>query len=452
MGKGKSKGREANRHNKDSGRPVKEMSMSDYLAAAPGLLMCFMVVMMLVLDVAVAGMLDRQYPEFQRMFRVLNIAAAAAVLPLIVYRCRFYAKSGPDLKAYKNRRHRAAVFALWGLFALWILISTAVNGLTSEALHGLPYRNIGAFHSISFIIIYLWASSDIRRDSLRRDIVIAYITAADALALAVLYDIFTGGIAAFHEKKEISGIFFNGNHYGYFLMMAVLLGIGLWLFGNMRQAVFGAASSALNAVLLAVNHSMGSIIAVAGAVALTALYILIWDRSRARRMAILLAASAALVLAAMALIPDLQKEFVKFAADVGDILSNNAKGSTGHNRIKVWRRTAEYISARPFFGYGCEGMSMDLYAEYAISNPHNELLTYAAYYGIPAAGLYTAAVLTTLAERVRRTSDRDVWSAVACMAAAGYFISSVTGVSMFYTTPFFYVFMGISMTVAINNH
>ena len=380
------------------------------------------------------------------MFRALNMTAAVAALVLAAYRCRALIRQRSGLRETLRSGHRAATAVLWGAFILWVLISTAVNGLTTEAVHGLPYRNIGVPLLTAFIVIYLWASSEIRRESLRRYIVEIYIAAADALAIAVLYDIVTGSISAFHEKKEVSAVFFNGNHYGYFLVMAILLGAGLYLFGDSRRAAFGALSASLNSVVLVINHSMGSILAVIAVMVLTGIYITVCNRQRVKRLTLMLAAAAVIIIAALALSSDIQKEFVKFAADMSDILSGRMKDSTGHNRIKVWRLTADYILARPLFGYGCEGISLDMYEETAISNPHNEFLTYAVYYGIPAALLYTAAVITTLAESVRKMHGPDVWSAVSCMAAAGYFVSSVTGVSMFYITPFFFVFAGIAMT------
>jgi len=71
------------------------------------------------------------------------------------------------------------------------------------------------------------------------------------------------------------------------------------------------------------------------------------------------------------------------------------------------------------------------------------VLSYAAFYGIPAALFYTAGVLGVIGSTAIDSST-NVPHKAACMAAAGYFISSFTGVGMFYTLPFFFIFLGLS--------
>jgi O-antigen ligase len=285
----------------------------------------------------------------------------------------------------------------------------------------------------------------IKRESFGRYILAAYLAAADLIGIAALYDIFTGGIAAFHDKKEISAIFFNGNHYGYFLLMAILIGIAYYLFSNGRLAVFGAASAALNLALLAVNHSLGSILALIIVLVCTGLLILIKDRVYLKKFGILVAAAVALFVAALLISPALRKEFTVLAADIAAILNNSADGSAGHRRLQMWTLTAGYISEKPLLGYGCEGIAFMLYEVMKVSDPHCEALAYAAYYGIPAALLYVAGVTGVLLTGIRRMESNGVQQKAACMAAAGYFISSFVGVGMFYTLPFFFIFLGLCL-------
>jgi len=128
---------------------------------------------------------------------------------------------------------------------------------------------------------------------------------------------------------------------------------------------------------------------------------------------------------------------------------NMVKGSTfttgdesaGHNRWLLWQITMEHIASRPFLGYGCEGLSETLMDLTGRANPHNEILTYAAYFGIPAALLYAAGVLITVINGIRSGEHASM---TAAFAAAAYFISSMFGVSMFYTTPFLFVLLGLS--------
>ena len=139
-----------------------------------------------------------------------------------------------------------------------------------------------------------------------------------------------------------------------------------------------------------------------------------------------------------------QKEIATFGKDLVSIISGQASGTEGHNRIRVWSRTWSYITEKPVFGFGCEGMSERLYIGTGISNPHNEILTYAAYYGIPAAMSYAAGVIAIFVRYFRGRKQATASQKTACMAAAGYFISSLTGVAMFYLTPLFFTLLGFA--------
>ena len=85
-----------------------------------------------------------------------------------------------------------------------------------------------------------------------------------------------------------------------------------------------------------------------------------------------------------------------------------------------------------------------LYEEMKVSDPHCEALAYAAYYGIPAALFYITGVIGMLIASVNRIKTNGIPQKTASMAAAGYFISSFVGVGMFYTLPFFFIFLGLS--------
>ena len=79
-----------------------------------------------------------------------------------------------------------------------------------------------------------------------------------------------------------------------------------------------------------------------------------------------------------------------------------------------------------------------------ISNPHNELLTYALFFGVPAAVCYTVAVLMIFLRHLVSGAWKDPYALMAFSAALAYFISSFFGVAMFYTTPFFFIMLGYS--------
>ena len=423
------------------------LSIIDELASFPGLLMCLLIAVMLILDVSVSEMLDKQYQVFQDLFKWFNIIAIVSGLIVLGYRLlAIIRKNQTPSHDYRLLLHPYTAFAA---FAVCIMISTCINGFTEEAIKGIPYRNIGIILMMTMLLVYMGVTSTIENDYYRKLLPAIYLSLSAAVAFATLYDRYIRRIPAFHAKKELSAIFFNGNHYAYFLAMAILIGIGYYIYGNNRQAVAGGAAAVLNLLVLVLNHTLGCILAVGIVMIIVSFSAVKKDSNCRKRILMMWVASAAAACTVFLISPDMRREFAVFWRDIADILNHTAKGSAGHNRLKIWRLTVEYITERPLFGYGCEGISMKMYAETAISNPHNEILTYAAYYGIPAAVFYTYGVLAALAGRLL-SYDSDMTGKIACMAAAGYFISAITGVVMFYTTPFFFAFMGLSIK-SLNN-
>ena len=407
--------------------------MTDYLAFLPGILMCAMLIIVLILDIAVPGMKEKQYEDFPNIFTFMDYVIIAGGLLHI------------GIAAKRRDLHFEKIDILFAAFALLILLSTIVNGFNFMTIDGVPYRYIGILNMFAFMLIYMGVTRALKSETFAGYILTGYLATADLIGLAALLDIMTGGIAAFHEKKELSAIFFNGNHYGYFLLMAVLIGVAYYLFSESNLSVFGAASAALNLIVLAINHSLGSIIALIIVLIATGIVIAVKDRSYSRKMLLLAAVLAASFVIALLVSPALRKEFTVLASDLGAVLSGTAEGSAGHRRLQMWTLTAGYISERPLLGYGCEGIAFMLYESMKVSDPHCEPLAYAAYYGIPAALLYIAGVVGVIYMNIRRTETNGLVQKAACMAAAGYFLSSFVGVGMFYMLPFFFIFLGMAL-------
>ena len=401
------------------------------LTLMPGVLMCSMILLVLILDLFMPDMADTQYEVFPDIFMVTDHLAAACMVLFVI--------ASAKKKTLKFDRS----FAPFAAFALLIIISTCANGLTRQAVEGIPFRYIGIFNMFAFMLAYMWLSGQSVTESLRTKVLLLYLLAADLVGISALADLYVIRIPAYHAKKELSAVFFNGNHYGYFLLMAVLIGAGLYVYGEGKGKVFGAASAALNAVLLALNHSMGSILAVVIVTAGMSACVLIYDKDRAKRLAVLILSMAACLAAALVFSHAVRNEFISLGTDMAALLNGSRDSTIGHNRLLLWKLTAEYIRERPLLGYGCEGIAFSLFDATGRSNPHSEVLTYAAYYGIPAALCYLAGIAVFFTRYFKNRKSAEISSRIACMAAAGYFVSSLTGVAMFYTAPFFFIFLGL---------
>ena len=408
--------------------------MADYLAILPGFFMCLMLLLMLVMDITIPEMFDKQYEDFENIFALFNSLVIVCGIIFIVI----------DVRKNKGLKSDIKSFVPFLLFAACIIISTCVNGITEEAIHGVSYRNIGVIHMLAFMIVYMGVSSRISRESFCRNFITGFLGLSILVAAAAIYDRYITPIPAFQAKKELSAIFFNGNHYGYFMVMAIMTGVGCFIFAKTKMALFGAAAAIVNSFVLILNHSLGCILAVIVSIIIACVILGLRFKECRRRILYLIIGATIVLIAAIVFSTGVRQEILKLIADINAVVGGNAPGSTGHNRLKVWRLALEYIGEKPLLGHGCEGISMRMYSETAISNPHNEFLTYAAYYGIPAMIFYISGIFTTLIHGF--SLDYNSYpGAIACLAVLGYAISSIFGVAMFYTTPFFFIFLGLSI-------
>ena len=443
----------------------------DYLAVLPMLLMTGITFLMLIMDLAMPEMYQGQYESYPALFRGANILICLS--GLAYYLITLKRDRSFFTEYFKTRRIAIVSFLL---FFVCIIVSTLVNGFEDKAIHGVSFRNIGIFHIFVFILIYMFLSSCLKNSGLRKFSVLSFMGVSDLVAAAALVDRFISPIKAFTDKKDMGAIFFNGNHYGYFIVMAVLLSFGLVLYSQeVKIRIFSLISLILNLIVLAYNGSLGCVLAVLIVLAVTPLITHKTHPDMLKQNLIMLAVLAALILAygistgmIMSLIEDIRL-----------VITGSSSASTaGHNRWLLWTTTAKYISERPFTGYGCEGLSDILYDELGRANPHNEILSYASQFGIPAACFYVIGVVSTLissfkpgngASSLKPGSDAsslkpgsyasslkpgsnasslkpsDEVSTASLFAALGYFISSLFGVPMFYTLPFFFIFLGLSV-------
>ena len=406
--------------------------IAEAAAAAPALLLCAATLIMLLLDIALPSMKDAQYVVYPVLIKITGLLGMVCAAACFRY----------DL--YTERLRLDAASVLFMLFMGCVVISTCINGLTQDVLFGVRYRYIGIFDLAVCFTVYMYCSSRIRRESLKRLILTVLTAVSDAVAAAFLFNEFLGGIPAFQGRMEPGGMFFHGNHYGYFLVICLTISVCLMLYEDGRLMCFGIFSVLLNTAALIVCRSMGAVLSCCAAVLLVIICVLRrGSRSEKKKVLILAVIFAAAAAAALSFSGKFRYDIGKVFDESSELLSGTNNIHAGNGRWGLWQFTLIYISEKPFFGFGCEGITERLYELTKVPNPHNEILTYAAYFGIPAALMYTGGVLLKLL-RSLKPADTSKAGAAAAFAALAYFISSMFGVAMFYTAPLFFVMLGMA--------
>lgn len=416
-----------------------EVNTFVWVNALPGLLLCLAALAMLVMDVAMPGMVDKQYVLYPAICRAVMGISAVVMLSQTLW-CGSDCFRRPDLTTF--------VFAG---FILCMIVSTCINGFSREALLSVPYRYVGLIDLIAFIVVYMGCSRRVESEKLRHTVLISFMLTADMVCGVFLYDWFVSDIPAIGSENVVSAIFFHDNHYGYFLVIAVMISSGYFIYGSIAAAIAGLISLGFNLFALAVNRSAGCFIAVGAAIAIMIIYTVIFQKRYFKRAVILATAFIAGAVFLVAASKALRDDLVLLMKEVIEILRGGDTTYAGHGRWQLWKITADYIADEPLVGYGCEGIRDTLYDYTEISSPHNEPLTYAAFFGIPAALLYvvgsTSAVISGLRRRKavgEYDGEGDCSVVIAAFAALGYLISSLFGVTMFYTAPYLFIFMGLA--------
>ena len=220
-----------------TGQIDKRDNRSAIIAAVPALLLCAVTLAVLILDIAVPAMSEKQYLMFPLLIHISSAVSLLCVAGILL--------SGGSNDLLKLDAGRM----LFLLFLFCIIISTIVNGFSQDALLGVQYRYIGVFDMITLIIAYKMCSS-ISGQSLKKAVLISYVVTADLIAMVFIADWETAIIDAFRNKNEPAAIFFHGNHYGYFLVMAVVICAGLFMFGSGAIRILSTISFILNNLIL----------------------------------------------------------------------------------------------------------------------------------------------------------------------------------------------------------
>ena len=123
---------------------------------------------------------------------------------------------------------------------------------------------------------------------------------------------------------------------------------------------------------------------------------------------------------------------------------SDAVDSIGHGRMTLWKQGLKMIARKPVFGYGPEHLDEELSEIMWVKRPDNEFIQYGVFLGVPAVLFYIASLIWLFIHQWGRmkTLDRNILVAAGCVVA--YMVSCQFGVTVFYTTPYLFIFWGMA--------
>jgi len=254
-----------------------------------------------------------------------------------------------------------------------------------------------------------------------------------------------------------TSIFSNINHYGYYLVMAIICAMGLFIYEKNRiKSIAWLAVALFNIWVLIDSTSFGPYIAVFAGL----IVIVIIGKFKIKSFIPVIS----LVLLSLCLMPvyNIIDNFSYRNSDFLDDEMVQNPSAKDNDLLSVWRQTEKMILKKPVFGYGPEGLigkytekvtdesgEEHTYTSY-MDRPYNEYLQHAAFMGLPALIFYLAALITLLTNRIKNIKNVSVSVMIAFCAVIGYLISAFFGNTMYYTTPFFFMLLGITANISHN--
>ena len=345
-----------------------------------------------------------------------------------------------------------------GLMLLWSVLSTLTSTNRELSFYGDDYRQDGLLAYFYYAGYFLLACH-LRDRRLGRWLLALFAFGGAALALLTRLDFgwLNGGMGVTLD----CAVFKNCNHYGYYLTMALTAAVylamseekrGRWLGFAVRLAADALALVLLSDALIQC-HTLGALVGVGFALAVLAAFTLCIQRKKALRLlCVLLLVGATLAVSsrgswdmgreAKRLTKDLQT-VGEAVADKGQSITNTY--SVGSGRGILWVNAVRFIGERPLVGYGPDNLGQR-YTEVGARNdrPHNELLQFAASLGLPAALCYVAAMLCHLLRFLKNLKKVDMALLSLFTVLLAYLTSSMFGNTMYYTSPFFFLLLGLS--------
>lgn len=338
-----------------------------------------------------------------------------------------------------------AVPLLLGLLLAWSALAWLLSDNRSLAWYGDAYRRDGLMSYLLYggIFAVAW---QLRGRRQVRWIVLA-LTAVSAL-LAGLAVIDMEPLNQVFHLTRVTSVFYNANHYGYFL--ALTAPGALYLMSGRRHHVKAVLAGslvlfALIAASLNLNQSLGPFLGVVVAL-LFALAVTCWLRQPVKPVLLVIGLFAAVSVLVNLIQPRLLADLLRLSRDTQLIASGSPEAMTaGSSRWILWVNGMQMALERPLLGFGPDSLGAAYLARgITIDRPHNELIQLAASLGFPAVVFYLLALLAVAVDFIRNRARMGACETALLTMVAAYFVSSLVGNSMFYTTPFYFCVLGLA--------
>ncbi len=334
---------------------------------------------------------------------------------------------------------------------LWSCVCTVLSDDPYTSFFGTEYRFDGLEMYFFYAAVYVCAIV-VFNSNYRRIVLLAFSMVANVVSILVILQ--DRGIEILEKcfLNPRAAMFFQFNHTGYYMCMGIACVMGLYVYEKNRiWQIIHILGMILQVYAILVNSTLGSFIGACGALIMIIIFNL---RKQGRFQGKLLVPIMVTIVISVAsyvgLVPTSSGEDMK--VNVETLLSDaknlaeegsDAK-SIGHGRMTLWQQGLKMIAKRPIFGYGPEQLDEELSEIMWLDRVDNEIIQHGVFLGIPGMLLYLSALISLFIHQWIHMKSLDVWTLITAGCVVAYLVSSLFGNSMFYTTPYFYMFLAMA--------
>jgi O-antigen ligase len=396
-------------------------------------------------DMDQSCLIFKQYPASIYWYEILQtIGFLGCILGIIIF-----SKSILNVKAKKlpvKQYIKNNVFILFLFFMLiWSILSCLASDNIDISLNGTLYRKDGLFTYFTYCGIFC-CGYIIRNKKFMKCILEFFTISATVLSILMLIN--SENLNNLFGLTSDSSVFYQFNHFAYYLCMALMC--ALLLFETEKNStlrlIFRIVIFAMITAALVKNGSLGPYLAVVVGLILSIILAMFLDKKIIKRILIAASVFIGITLSMNISNNHTYKDFKILEGDIYKIAENSADaGEAGTGRWILWMNGLRFISERPLLGYGPDNLG-EQYAKVNIETDraHNEIIQFAASLGIPAAIFYIIAIINYFIVFIRKRNQVSTIEIGMLCTVTAYLASSMFGNTMYYTSPFFFMLLGIS--------
>ena len=339
----------------------------------------------------------------------------------------------------------------WVIFIVWMIIATLANIHNNLNIwYGDNYRNEGFFTYISYIGIYGIAAI-LFNERYRNRILYLFVFISNILAILTILEFKGVDILLFSSHKSgYSAIFHQFNHFGYYLLMSGMVAAGLFVVEKIKKLkIFSLISFCIIVGTLIINDTFGCYLGfIAGVIFLPFVFMLSKKNIRFKYF-IPLILLILITIGMNQITGTVDTNMSVLSNDITKIVSQDASsGSAGTGRWVLWTNAIDFIKQKPWFGHGLDNLGY-LYYPLGVGTdrPHNEYLQHAAHLGIPALFFYLCALASIFIRAFKNRTNLSATTLVALCTVGAYLVSAFFGNTMYYTTPYFVMLLGMATKI-----